>query len=171
METIKIKVLPLSQWKILKKIILYDENNVNFGCIAYTRSIDQSVNNYMEIMNNIFSGNYPPDDMAELILDAIKGRYPKSKVMSDTILFDVDQNKIDNIKNCGVINNVIIFIIPELSMDELILYSDSENTINGLEIKISVHSSFSYGNFTFFIHKPSYSILDIDNKLKSHKFE
>lgn len=131
-EEITIKLLPPNEWRILKKITIIGENGNGIGCIAYTRIMDDlyKINVKSEDDNSYLYAakqeDYPSDKIDSSILESIKKEYPQSAVINDTIFFNVDQRKIDHIKNCkdSGNGNITFILVPE---DEKLRYMLGRN--------------------------------------------
>lgn len=131
METTNLKWLEKDKFKIIKQIIIVsDRNNIEteLGSILYTRPITKDYNfinqnaedkQESNQINRLIQGypkqkNYPIDDIDIIIFDAIRGTFPKSIVKNDSLLFNVDFDKLAVFKRKNVIKSVIYFF-PEFS--------------------------------------------------------
>ena len=126
-----LKWLDISEMKILKHIIIISDRQngeTELGSIFYTRPFTEEYNlkKQQEDANNtetqikkLFQEhpkqkNYPNDRIDEIIFESVKKNYPKSVLKNDTILFNVDFEKLDTLKNRLVIPCSIYFL-PEFS--------------------------------------------------------
>jgi hypothetical protein len=131
MEQRTIHWLDLSEMKILKEIIIVaDRQNgeSEIGRIVYARPLTPEYNlkkqleeddkeadkELRPLFNYPHQRNYPHDSIDEMIIGAIRKTYPKSIVRNDTILFNVDLDKISFIKKRKAVPSTIYFS-PEFS--------------------------------------------------------
>ena len=133
MEERVLKWLDMDEMKVLKQIIVISDRKngeAELGSIIYTRPLTKHYNfkrqqeeDEKEKDSNTLSRliqeypkqrNFPNDRIDEIILGAIKSSHPKSIVRNDTILFNVDSEKIDVLTNRISIPSTIYFS-PEFS--------------------------------------------------------
>ncbi|MFA0960350.1 hypothetical protein AB9P05_00940 [Roseivirga sp. BDSF3-8] len=128
MEEIVLKWLKINEMKVLKQIIIISDRKngeTELGSILYTRPLTENYNfkkqqeedekekdsdSWSRLLQEYSKQkNYPNDRIDEIILEAVKSSYPKSIVRNDSILFNVDSEKIDVFKNRMVIPATIYF--------------------------------------------------------------
>jgi hypothetical protein len=131
MEERILKWLNKEEMRILKHIIIISDRQngeTELGSILYTRRFSENYNLRKQkeedekeenSLNRLFheypnQKNYPVDRIDEIILEAITNKYPKTIVRNDTILFNLDLEKIEFMKNRNVIKSAIYFS-PEFS--------------------------------------------------------
>lgn len=133
MEERVLKWLDIDEMKVLKQIIIISDRKngeTELGSIIYTRPLTEHYNfkkqqeedkkvkdsgTFSRLLQEYpKQKNFPNDRIDEIILEAIISSYPKSIVRNDTILFNVDSEKIDVLKNRMVIPSTIYFS-PEFS--------------------------------------------------------
>lgn len=133
MEERVLKWLEIHEMRVLKQIILISDRKngeTELGSVLYTRPLSDSYNFKKQqeedeqsktdnsltrlIQEYPKQKNYPNDRMDEIIFDAVKKSYPKSLSRNDTILFNVDLEKIETLKNRLVIGSSLYFS-PEFS--------------------------------------------------------
>jgi len=141
----------------LKKQQLEDEKNEN--------SLDKLLNEYPK------QKNYPKDRFDEIILDGIKERYPKSKLRNELIIFNVDLEKLEILKNKNKISGKIYFT-PKMK-DYSNIYQFVGKTFKSPEIEITIYSDF--GNEIMegqtFISRYFVDEEDVLDKLNGIEFE
>lgn len=127
-----LKWLNVKEIKILKQIIIVSDRQngeTELGSILYTRPMNESYNlkkqqeedekSTESSFDRLFKEhpkqeNYPNDRLDEIIFESIKKIYPKSVLRNETILFNVDLDKIETLKNRIAIPCSIYFS-PEFS--------------------------------------------------------
>ncbi|MBS4041379.1 MAG: hypothetical protein KGZ81_12370, partial [Flavobacteriales bacterium] len=136
MEERTLKWLDIHEMKVLKQIIIISDRQngeTEIGRILYTRPLTTEYNfikqqaeeeslgekNKFERLFQEYpkQANYPNDRIDEIIFNAVKRAYPKSVLRNDSILFNVDLEKIELLKNRNIIKSAIYFS-PEFSMVE-----------------------------------------------------
>lgn len=187
METRILEFLPLNQLKVIKQIRLIEERNGNatiVGHIIYTRPLTTEYNlkkqeeddnsNHDQLAKYLLEYprqyNYPEDEMDILLFSTIKKSYPKATLRNDTILFNVDLDKIKFLK--GQYNSkAIIYFTPHFpDITNAIEYVGKQFKSPVVPITIYTNSSELPKDFSFFAHYPA-SDQGILKKLAFIKFE
>lgn len=157
MEERILKWLNLDEMKILKQIIIISDRQngeTEIGRLLYTRPLtkeynlkkqkeeDEKVNNQLNRLFHEYpkQKNYPVDRIDEIILDSVKKTYPKSIVRNDTILFNIDLEKIAVLKNRNLIKSAIYFS-PEFS-NVANFYEYVGREFNAPKIDINIYSYY-----------------------------
>jgi hypothetical protein len=127
-----LKWLDISEMKILKHIIIISDRQygeTELGSIFYTRPFTEDYNLKKQQEEDAISNettidrllqehpkqkNYPNDRIDEIIFESVKKNYPKSILRNDTILFNVDLEKLETLKNKLLVPSFIYFS-PEFS--------------------------------------------------------
>lgn len=125
MEEKTIKLLEINEMKILNQIIIISDMQnceMELGRILYTRPLTVNYNlkkQQEEKKENVQpfticqdyskQNNYKFDRLDEIILESVKKKYPKASIISDTIFFDVDLEKINIFKKRYVMKSDIVF--------------------------------------------------------------
>lgn len=106
-EQITIKLLDQKDWKIVKEISVVSTNQfgveITIGVIIYDRQItsDYKLNDDPEPNQIKRLIDYPKqelfinDELDELILNAVKSKFPKSFMISHQVLWDSDEKRFD----------------------------------------------------------------------------
>ena len=131
METKELKSLDSSEFKVLKQITLISDrpnSEYEIGTILYSRPLTPTYNFKKQEeedrtttpMQRLFQEypnqeKYPHDRIDEIIFDAIKLCFPKSKLKNSTIMFDVNEGKLRNFKKSRQISVSKIHFLPDLS--------------------------------------------------------
>jgi|GEM_PF-1317555 len=131
MEERVLEWLDMDEMKVLKQIIIISDRKngeTELGSIIYTRPLTEQYNFKKQqeedekasdsiarlVQEYPKQKNYPNDGIDKIILDAVKNSYPKSVLRNDTILFNVDSEKINVLKKRMVTPSTIYFS-PEFS--------------------------------------------------------
>jgi len=127
-----LKWLEITEMKILKHIIIISDRQngeTELGSILYTRPLTEKYNFKKQQEEDLASEetgiekiikgypkqkNYPSDRIDEIIYDSVTKQYPKSILRNDSILFNVDIEKLDLLKNRLIIPCSMYFS-PEFS--------------------------------------------------------
>ncbi len=160
MKNVNIKWLDIKDMKILKQIIIVSDRQfgeVEIGRILYTRPLTEDYNlkkqqeesdKQTDSLAKFFpefpaQKNYPVDRIDEILLAAVRALYPKSIVRNDTILFDIDQEKIEVLKNREILKSSIYFS-PEFS-NYFNLHAFEGRSFRAPKINISIYSVYEPG--------------------------
>lgn len=120
-----IRGLDSSEWRVLKEIKLLGrighEVTGVMGTLLYTRPLTPEykpkerpdVCRFQKCLYGLRQEDYPNDWFDEMILDAVKAQFPESMTRSELILFDVDFEKIERLKNQRIIS-AEISVTPDL---------------------------------------------------------
>jgi len=143
--------------KILKQIIIVSDRQfgeAEIGRIIYTRPLteDYNLKNQQEESDKQTDPlakffpefpsqkNYPVDRIDEILLAAVRALYPKSLVRNDTILFNIDQEKIDVLKNREIVKSSMYFS-PEFS-NYFNLHEFNGKTFRAPKINFAIYSVY-----------------------------
>ncbi|SHG90087.1 hypothetical protein SAMN05444388_10545 [Flavobacterium johnsoniae] len=117
------------EWKIMKEISIVSKNSYDveivIGVVYYQREItpiyklgeDPEPNNIIRLINYPRQELFPHDRSDELILNAIKNKYPKSTVRNYEIFFTADKEKFEHLMKRPA-EKAIIEIRPDFSQVE-----------------------------------------------------
>ncbi|WP_134087779.1 hypothetical protein [Olivibacter sp. XZL3] len=169
METRILDWLQINEFRILKHIVVIVDRNHNeteLGSIFYKRELtenykfanqqkDQEKENNANFLNGPAQKTFPSDDADHIILQAIKERYPKSYVRNDTILFNVDLEKLSVMKNRNSIAGQLYFT-PEFSNADV--YSHAGKSFPAPKIDFHFYSYYNPESIYpphFFAHYPA----------------
>lgn len=106
-EQVTIKLLNQEDWKIVKEISIVSTNQfgveITIGIIIYDRQItsdyklndDQEPNPIEKLIDYPKQELFTNDELDELVLNAVKSKFPKSFVRSHQVLWDSDEKKFD----------------------------------------------------------------------------
>ena len=104
-------MLDFQDWRILKEINIVSKTNYDqeivIGTIIYERNIskdyylkeDSEPNNFLRLLNYPKQELFPSDFIDEIILNAIKDKFPKSFVKNYEIAFNSDLEMINRIQS------------------------------------------------------------------------
>ena len=102
-----IKILDLTEWKIIKEINIVSKNNyeaeIIIGKIYYKRNItkdyklgdDPEPDRIIKLLNYPQQELFSHDESDELILSSVKERYPKSFIRSYQVTFSADLERFE----------------------------------------------------------------------------
>ncbi len=174
--------------KVLKRIIIISDRKngeTELGSIIYTRPLTETYNlkkqqeedekntNSIDRLLHEYpkQKNYPHDRIDEMILESIRNAYPKSILRNDTILFNVDSEKL-NIYKKRIVIPASIYFSPEFS-NVGNFYDFIGKEFRAPKIKVNVYSyykpEFLEGQIFYAMYKSSEE--NILNDLKTVKFE
>lgn len=187
METKILEFLPLRDLKIIKQIRILEEKNnqINhIGHIIYTRPLtpeynlkkqeEEDKNNPNPLDKHLLEYprqyNYPQDEMDIIIFSAIRKLYPNSILRNDTVLFNVDLDKVKFLK--GQHNSkAVIYFMPHFSdITEAYQYAGKQFKSPAIPIMIYSNSSSLPTNIYFHANYPA-DDQEVLKKLESIKFE
>lgn len=104
-----INFLDQEDWKIVKEINIISTNQygveISIGTIVYNREItddyklkeDPEPNQFKRLLNYPKQELFTHDDIDELILSAVKSKFPKSYIMSHQIFWDSDEKRFEHL--------------------------------------------------------------------------
>ena len=141
MKTKTIEGLNIEDCRVLKEIFIIGDRNFGestIGQIFYKRKINENYNfikqkEYDErkentLLEKLLEGypkqeNYPNDELDDLILSGIKQQYPKSKIKNSLILFNIDLENLEILKNQNRFPSKF-YITPVINnMSDFFMYS------------------------------------------------
>ncbi len=172
-------VLPIEQMKIIKRINFVTENKFNqdiiIGFIIYERNLSPTYkfdskktdeNRFSYLVSYPKQESYPNDEIDNLILNTVKGIYPKSLVHNELLFSSIDVENLERLVKRP--NEKTIFIIsPDFSeMDVTDLIGKQFNCFRK-SVNIYVDSSSDLiknislsGKCEFNRHNEIYKLLD-----------
>lgn len=133
MNTVRINLLDVKEWKIMKEITLVSDNSHNqeIGVICYLRKVDEKYHLDEDPETDMFDYPkqelFPEDDLDKIILSSIKKLFPKSSVQNRLLLFDTDRDMVDTIRQTSR-QTAIFDVMPFWTQNDLAKYA------NGFEI-------------------------------------
>jgi hypothetical protein len=184
MEQKTLKWLDISEMKILKQIFIISDGQQGesvIGRVVYTRPLtidynlkkQQDEGNKLDRFLNDYprQENYPTDRIDEIIFDSIRKAYPKSKLRNDTILFNVDLDKISILRNRKIIKSAIYFS-PEFS-NITSIFDYVGKSFQAPQIKINIYSDYNPAFLDGQIFYAEYDVSEetVLEKLKTVNFE
>ena len=187
METKELKWLDCSEFKVLKQITLISNSpnsEYEIGTILYSRPLTHMYNFKKQEqedrtttpMQRLLQGypnqkNYPHDRIDEIIFDAIKSRFPESGLRNSTILFNIDEENLRNMKNRQISESEICFLPDFSGADDI--FSLSRREFKAPRMKLNIYGfckSILLENL-FFIGYYNISEEDVLDSLKTVTFE
>jgi hypothetical protein len=112
MQQKTITVLPLDEIRILKQIIIIndsqDNREISIGYILYERKMSQDYKfietpkeerDFTYYLDYPKQDSYPNDNVDDILLQSVRNRYPKSKLINHSIICNVDLEKINMLQN------------------------------------------------------------------------
>ena len=132
MKQCDLRWLDVSEMKVLKQIILVsdrDGGEVELGRMIYTRPLSEKYNFKIQdaedgndsekSVDRLFQEypkqeNYPNDRLDEIIMTSVRNSYPKSMLRNESILFNVDLEKIKTLTNRRAVPSTM-YLSPEFS--------------------------------------------------------
>ena len=112
MQQKTITVLPLDEIRILKQIIIIndsqDNREISIGYILYERKKSQDYKfietpkeerDFTYYLDYPKQDSYPNDNVDDILLQSVRNRYPKSKLINHSIICNVDLEKINMLQN------------------------------------------------------------------------
>ena len=184
MEVKTLKWLDISEMKILKQIIIISDRQNGesvIGRVIYTRPLtvdynlkkQQKEESELDMFLNEYprQENYPTDRIDEIIFNSIRKAYPKVKLRNDTILFNVDLEKISILRNRNIIKSAIYFS-PEFS-NITNIFDYVGNTFQSFQININIYSDYNSAFLDGQIFYAEYGVSEesVLEKLSTVKFE
>ena len=154
-EQITIKLLDQKDWKIVKEISVVSTNQfgveITIGVIIYDRQItsDYKLNDDPEPNQIKRLIDYPKqelfinDELDELILNAVKSKFPKSFMISHQVLWDSDEKRFDYLLKRPS-EKAILEIRPDFS--NIDIYSLSGKTYPVFKKEINIYQDFTLKN-------------------------
>jgi hypothetical protein len=155
MEMKELKLLDSSEFKVLKQITLISDrpnSEYEIGTILYSRPLtptynlkkqeqeDRTTTPMQRLLQEYPNQEkYPHDRIDEIIFDAIKSCFPKSKLRNSTIIFDFDEENLRNIKKSRQISESEMYFSPEFSGDDDI-FSLSGRVFKVPRMKLNIYS-------------------------------
>lgn len=184
-----LKWLDIDEMKILKRIIIISDRQngeTELGSIFYTRPLtneynlkkqqEEDENSSTTQLDKLLQEypkqkNYPNDRIDEIIFEAVTKNYPKSIVKNDTILFNVDLEKLETLKNRLKISCSIYFS-PEFSnIDNFHEYVGKEFKAPKIDLNIYSYYKPEYMDKCIFYATYNATEEDVLDKLKTVEFE
>ncbi|WP_461378042.1 hypothetical protein [Cloacibacterium normanense] len=176
MKTKTIEGLNIEDCRVLKEIFIIGDRNFGestIGQIFYKRKINENYNfikqkEYDErkentLLEKLLEGypkqeNYPNDELDDLILSGIKQQYPKSKIKNSLILFNIDLENLEILKNQNRFPSKF-YITPVINnMSDFFMYSGK--SFESPELDLNIFSNYS----NIFMENHSFSFhYDIEN--------
>lgn len=149
-----IKGLNIEDCKILKQIIIVSDRKygeTEIGSIFYKRNFTEDyklneVNEDEDPLDKLLydypkQENYPNDRLDEIIFESIKKNYPKSVLKNALIIFNVDLEKLEILKNKNSIKAKIYFTPWSKTYSDL--YQFAGKTFKSPEVDLHVYSNYS----------------------------
>lgn len=112
MQQKTITVLPLDEIRILKQIIIVTDsqysNEISIGYILYERKMSQDYKfietpkekrDFTYYLDFPKQDSYPNDNVDDILLQSVKNRFPKSKLINHSIICNVDIDKVKVLQN------------------------------------------------------------------------
>lgn len=154
METKELKWLDRSEFKVLKQITLISDrpnSEYEIGTILYSRPLtptynfkkqeqeDRTTTPMQRLLQEYPNQkNYPHDRIDEIIFDAIKSRFPKSRLRNSEILFNVNKENLRNLKNRQTSESEISFSPDFSGVDDI--FSLSGREFKAPRMKLNIYS-------------------------------
>ena len=187
METKELKWLDRSEFKVLKQITLISDRpngECEIGTILYSRPLtptynlkkqeqeDRTTTPMQRLLQEYPNQkNYPHDRIDEIIFDAIKSSFPKSGIINSIILFNVDEEKLRNLKNRQISESEISFS-PEFSgVDDISGLSGRKFKVSRMKLNIYSFCKSTLLENLYFIGYYNIFEEDVLDSLKTVTFE
>lgn len=151
-EHITIKFLDQEDWKILKEISIVSTNQygveITIGVIIYDRQItsdyklkeDPEPNQIKRLLDYPKQELFTNDELDELILNAVKSKFPKSFIRSHQVLWDSDEKRFDYLLKRPS-EKAILEIRPDFS--NIDIYTLSGKTYPLFKKEINIYQDFT----------------------------
>ncbi|ATV25331.1 hypothetical protein [Prevotella intermedia] len=108
MNIVRINLLDSKNWLIMKEIYIVSQKfqNQEIGVIRYLRTVDEKYKMKEDTKTDMFlkyfdypkQELFPEDDLDKIILTSIKEQFSNSYVQNRLLLFDIDRDMINTIK-------------------------------------------------------------------------
>ena len=151
-EQITIKLLDQKDWKIVKEISVVSTNQfgveIIIGVIIYDRQItsdyklndDPEPNQIKRLLDYPKQELFTNDELDELILSAVKSKFPKSFVRSHQVLWDSDKKRYDYLLKRPS-EKAFLEIRPDFSSIDI--YSLNGKTFTVFNKEINIYQDFT----------------------------
>ena len=151
-EQITIKLLDQKDWKIVKEVSLVSTNQfgveIIIGVIIYDRQItsdyklndDPEPNQIKRLLDYPKQELFTNDELDELILSAVKSKFPKSFVRSHQVLWDSDKKRYDYLLKRPS-EKAFLEIRPDFSSIDI--YSLNGKTFTVFNKEINIYQDFT----------------------------
>lgn len=151
-EQITIKLLDQKDWKIVKEISVVSTNQfgveITIGVIIYDRQItsdyklndDPEPNQIKRLLDYPKQELFTNDELDELILSAVKSKFPKSFVRSHQVLWDSDKKRYDYLLKRPS-EKAFLEIRPDFSSIDI--YSLNGKTFTVFNKEINIYQDFT----------------------------
>lgn len=151
-EHITIKLLDQEEWKIVKEINVVSTNQygveIIIGVIIYDRGITQDYklnddpepNQIKRLIDYPKQDLFTHDELDELILNAVKNKFPKSSVRSYQVLWDSDEKRFNYLLKRPS-EKAILEIRPDFSSIDL--YNLKGKTFPVFYKEINIYQDFT----------------------------
>lgn len=148
-----ISFLPIEEMRILKQIIIVSDfpkdRELSVGYIVYERILtdrykfketNKKSDGFDYLIDFPKQELYPHDDVDDIILQAVKNLYPKSTLRNHHLIFNVDRENIDRLKDRQTVTSQISFT-PDFS--SLNILSVGRRSFDGLVKQVTIYNDFS----------------------------
>ena len=151
-EQITIKLLDQKDWKIVKEISVVSTNQfgveITIGVIIYDRQItsdyklndDPEPNQIKRLLDYPKQELFTNDELDELILNAVKSKFPKSFIRSHQVLWDCDKKRYDYLLKRPS-EKAFLEIRPDFSSIDI--YSLNGKTFTVFNKEINIYQDFT----------------------------
>lgn len=146
------KALEIEKWRIFKEVNVVSANQygveITIGAIIYDRKItndyklneDTEPNKIKRLIDHPKQDLFTVDEIDELILNAIKDKFPKSFVKSYQVIFDSDEKSFNYLLK-RPFEKAIIKISPDFA--DIDIYSLAGKSIPHFYKEINIYQDFT----------------------------